>query len=209
VKLIVGLGNPGRSYAATRHNVGWWVADHLADVWHFAGWKKSLNAELSRGRVGDHDVHLLKPTTYMNLSGYALGPYLNDRRIDAQRDLLVVVDDVALPIGRYRIRASGSAGGHNGLKSIEAEVGSQRYARLRVGVGPPEERDRGAILGDYVLDTMGKEERAVVIGLFPELVGAIEAWVDHGVDKAMNRYNRRRNDEEGKEQDPDNGEAAG
>ena len=191
MKLIVGLGNPGRSYAATRHNVGWWLADHLADVWHFDGWKKSLNAEVSRGRVGEHDVRLLKPTTFMNLSGYALGPYLNDARIDAARDLLVVVDDVALPIGRFRIRAEGSAGGHNGLKSIEGEVGSKKYARLRVGVGPPEERERTATLSDYVLDRMGKEEQSIVVGLYPELVAAIEAWVDHGVDLAMNRHNRR------------------
>jgi len=191
VKLLVGLGNPGRYYADTRHNVGWWVLDHLADVWRFDGWRKNLKGELARGSVGEHDVRLLKPMTYMNLSGQALTPYLRQEGFVVATDLLVVVDDVALPVGRYRLRAQGSAGGHNGLKSIEAALGSAAYARLRVGVGPPADRTRNATLSDYVLDRMGREEQKVVTALLPDLTLAIETWLTDGIEPAMNRFNRR------------------
>jgi PTH1 family peptidyl-tRNA hydrolase len=146
---------------------------------------------VSRGRFAGGDVRLLKPDTYMNLSGEALRPYLRDERFVAADDLLVVVDDAALPVGRFRLRATGSAGGHNGLKSIEGAVGSERYARIRIGVGPPADRERAGDLADFVLDRMGKGERAEVEALYPDLVGAIETWVNEGVDLAMTRYNRR------------------
>jgi PTH1 family peptidyl-tRNA hydrolase len=191
VKLIVGLGNPGRSYVSTRHNVGWWVVDHLADVWRFPSWHSDFQSHVSAGRLAGHDVRLLKPQTYMNLSGYALAPYLNDGRISAQTDLLIIVDDVALPVGRYRLRARGSAGGHNGLESIEEAVGDREYARLRIGVGPPADRERRQGLAEYVLDRMGKDERSAIDALLPTLRGAVEMWVDAGIAKAMNRYNRR------------------
>src|SRR5262245_42861359 len=113
------------------------MLDHLADVWRFSPWRKNLDAEVSTGRVGEHDVRLLKPQTYMNLSGQALRPYLRDERLKVPTDLVVVVDDVALPVGRYRLRAQGSAGGHNGLESIEDALGSREYSRVRIGVGPP------------------------------------------------------------------------
>ncbi len=191
MKLIVGLGNPGRSYAHTRHNVGWWVVDHLADVWHFDQWRRSFDAELCRGRLGAHDVRLLKPTTYMNLSGDALVPFLRDARLSVGTDLLVIVDDVALPVGQFRLRAQGSAGGHNGLKSIESAVGGTRYPRLRVGVGPPPLRERTEDLADYVLDRMGKEEKALVADLLPDITAAVESWMTEGIEKAMSRFNRR------------------
>ena len=191
MKLLVGLGNPGRYYAETRHNVGWWVLDHLADVWRFESWRRNLKGDVTRGRIGDEDVRLLKPTTYMNLSGEALTPYLRIEGFDPSKDLLVIVDEVALPVGRIRLRAQGSAGGHNGLKSIEAAVGTQNYPRLRIGVGPPADRTRTNTLSDYVLDRMGKEEKEIVRGLLPDLTAAIETWISAGVDRAMNRYNRR------------------
>lgn len=191
MKLIVGLGNPGKSYSDTRHNVGWLVIDHLADVWRFDGWRKDQYAQISDGRVGAHRVRLLKPLTYMNLSGGVLRPYLRREHWSVANDLLIIVDEVALPVGRYRVRARGSAGGHNGLKSIEGAVGSQEYARLRIGVGPPADRERRGDLADYVLDTMGKRERKVVEALLPDLAALGETWIRDGVEAAMNRFNRK------------------
>lgn len=199
MKLIVGLGNPGKSYADTRHNVGWWVIDHLAGVWRFDGWKKDQNALVSDGRVGQQRVRLVKPQTYMNLSGGILRPYLRRESWSAAKDLLIIVDEVALAVGRYRVRARGSAGGHNGLKSIEAAVGGQEYPRLRIGVGPPEDRKRETNLADYVLDRMGKAERKEVEALFPDLVALSECWLSEGAEVAMNRFNRKADGGSGKE----------
>ncbi len=191
MKLIVGLGNPGKSYVDTRHNVGWWVVDHLAGVWRFDGWRKDQNTLVSDGRVANQRVRLAKPQTYMNLSGGILRPYLRRESWSAETDLLVIVDDVALPVGRFRLRARGSAGGHNGLKSIEAAVGGQEYARLRIGVGPAFDRDRKGDLADYVLNKMGKQERREIEALFPHLVAMTETWIHEGVQVAMNRFNRK------------------
>lgn len=191
MKLIVGLGNPGKSYADTRHNVGWWVIDHLAGVWRFDGWRKDQNAQVCDGRVGSHRVRLLKPQTYMNLSGAILKPYLRRETWSAAKDLLVIVDEVALAVGRFRLRAQGSAGGHNGLKSIEGAVGSQEYARLRIGVGPGEGRERKGDLADYVLDKMGRGETKAVEALFPDLVSLVESWLADGAPKAMSLYNQK------------------
>ena len=189
--MIVGLGNPGEEYEHTRHNVGWWLIDHLADVWRFDGWRKDGNARVASGKVGRYNVRLVKPQTYMNLSGAALRPYLRREGWSAATDLLVVVDEAALPLGTYRVRANGSAGGHNGLKSIEGAVGSQQYARLRIGVGPPPGRERRGGLADYVLDRFGKAEAAEIRELLPRLTEATEAWVSEGAEVAMNRFNRR------------------
>jgi PTH1 family peptidyl-tRNA hydrolase len=191
MKLIVGLGNPGKEYVDTRHNVGWWVIDQLAGVWRFEGWRKDQNALVSDGRVGGQRVRLVKPQTYMNLSGGILRPYLRRESWEAAKDLLIIVDEVALPVGRFRLRARGSAGGHNGLKSIEGAVGGQEYARLRIGVGPPPDRRRESDLADYVLDRMGKAERKEVEALFPDLVASAETWIRDGVEMAMNRFNRK------------------
>ncbi len=187
MKVILGLGNPGKEYERTRHNVGWWVVDHLADVWHFDGWRKDGEARVATGQVGAAKVRLVKPLTYMNLSGAVLRPYLRRPFWAAAKDLLVVVDDVALPIGRYRVRAKGSAGGHNGLKSIEGTLQSQEYARLRLGIGPDDPRRRGD-LADYVLDTAGKAEEATIRALLPTLTEAIELWIRDGVTPVMNRF---------------------
>jgi PTH1 family peptidyl-tRNA hydrolase len=190
VKLIVGLGNPGREYEATRHNVGWWVLDHLADVWHFDGWRKDNDARIADGLVGNIKVRLLKPQTYMNLSGTALKPYTRRPFWAAQTDLLVVVDDVALQVGRYRLRAKGSAGGHNGLKHIEHTLRSQEYSRLRIGVGPTADRSMSGDLADFVLGPFGKSERAEVLALMPDFTDAIETWLRKGIEAAMNTHNK-------------------
>jgi PTH1 family peptidyl-tRNA hydrolase len=191
LKVIVGLGNPGREYAATRHNVGWWLIDHLADVWHFDTWKKDGVSRVANGTVGGVRVRLVKPQTYMNLSGQALKNYVRRPFWSAAKDLLVVVDEVQLPVGRSRIRARGSAGGHNGLKSVEQALGSREYARLRIGVGPSEER-KGIYkdLADFVLAPFARDEREDVLSLLPPLTATVETWLRDGVEKAMNLHNR-------------------
>jgi PTH1 family peptidyl-tRNA hydrolase len=191
LKVILGLGNPGREYAATRHNVGWWLIDHLADVWHLDGWKKDGESQVANGAVGGVKVRLVKPQTYMNLSGQALKNYVRRPFWSAAKDLLVVVDEVQIPVGRFRIRARGSAGGHNGLKSVEHALDSQEYGRLRIGVGPADER-KGIYkdLADFVLAPFSRDERDDVLSLLPQLTAATETWLHDGVEKAMNLHNR-------------------
>ncbi|HEX9219466.1 MAG TPA: aminoacyl-tRNA hydrolase [Gemmatimonadaceae bacterium] len=197
MKVIVGLGNPGREYAATRHNVGWWLIDHLADVWHFDGWKKDSDVVSSTGSVAGQRVRLVKPQTYMNLSGQALKKYVRRPFWSPAKDLLVVVDEVQLPVGRTRIRARGSAGGHNGLKSVEQALGTQEYARLRIGVGPSEER-KGIYtdLAQFVLSRLARDEREDILALMPQLTATVETWLHEGVEKAMNLHNRARSSED-------------
>jgi PTH1 family peptidyl-tRNA hydrolase len=191
VKVVLGLGNPGREYEATRHNVGWWVVDHLADVWRFPAWRKDGEALVSQGQVGVHKVRLVKPLTYMNLSGQVLRPYLRRPFWAAQTDLLVVVDEVAIPVGTFRIRPQGSAGGHNGLKSVEHHLKSQGYPRLRVGVRPADERREIGDLADFVLSPFGKVEREEVLALLPAITGAVERWLTDGAEAAMNAFNKK------------------
>ena len=192
MKVIVGLGNPGREYAATRHNVGWWLIDHLADVWHFDGWKRDGESRVAPGTVGGVKVRLVKPQTYMNLSGQALKNFVRRPFWSPAKDLLIVVDEVQLPVGRIRIRPRGSAGGHNGLKSVEQALGTQDYSRLRIGVGPSEER-KGIYkdLADFVLAPFARDEREDILALMPQLTATVETWLKDGVEKAMNFHNRR------------------
>ena len=191
MKVILGLGNPGRQYEATRHNVGWWVLDHLADVWHFEGWKRDGESLVSNGTIAGARTRLIKPLTYMNLSGAVLRNYLRRPFWAPPKDLLVVVDEVQLPVGRYRIRARGSAGGHNGLKSVEMAIGNQEYPRLRIGVGPSEERKKVYHdLADFVLAPFARDERDEIISLLPRISAAIETWAREGTERAMNAHNR-------------------
>lgn len=187
MKLVVGLGNPGPEYESTRHNVGWWVIDHLADVWRFPPWRAVPDARAADGEVDGRRVRLLKPQTFMNLSGDALAPYVQRPFWSVANDLLVVVDDVALPLGTFRFRAKGSAGGHNGLRSVEEALGTLEYARLRVGVGP-ETSVPGAELRDFVLDGFAPDEAAVVRTLLPALRAGITTWIADGIVAAMNRH---------------------
>jgi peptidyl-tRNA hydrolase, PTH1 family len=197
LKVILGLGNPGREYALTRHNVGWWLIDHLADVWRFDGWKKDGDSHVSNGVVGGVKVRLVKPQTYMNLSGQALKTYVRRPFWAAAKDLLVVVDEVQLPVGRFRIRAHGSAGGHNGLKSVEHALGTREYPRLRIGVGPSEER-KGIYpnLADFVLAPFARDEREDILAMMPDLTATVETWLKEGPEKAMNLHNRRQSAED-------------
>lgn len=193
MKVILGLGNPGRAYEATRHNVGWWVLDHLADVWRFNGWKRDGEATVSTAIMDNTRVRLVKPQTFMNLSGQVLRNYTRRPFWSAAKELLVVVDDVALPVGRFRLRSRGSAGGHNGLKSVEAALGTQEYARLRIGVGPSEER-RNVYkdLADFVLAPFARDEREEIVDLMPKFEAAVESWRRDGIEAAMNAHNEAR-----------------
>jgi peptidyl-tRNA hydrolase, PTH1 family len=188
LKVILGLGNPGREYEQTRHNVGWWVLDHLADVWRLDGWRRDGETLTLSGTFAGQPVRLVKPQTYMNLSGQVLRPYLRRPAWSAASDLMVIVDEVAIPLGTYRLRARGSAGGHNGLKDVERALGTQVYPRLRVGIKPGDERRVGD-LSNFVLSPFGKDERSIVVDLLPRLQDAIEIWMRDGIVTAMNAHN--------------------
>ena len=185
MKVILGLGNPGRRYERTRHNVGWWMLDHLADVWHLGRWKEERRALTAGGRLGAAHVRLVKPLTFMNLSGEVLVEWLRRPAWSAASDLLVVVDDVAIPVGTWRLRAEGSSGGHNGLKSIEAQIGARAYARLRVGIKPLEEGRRISPLEDFVLSPFEESERDAVLALRAPVTTVVERWVHGGVAAAL------------------------
>jgi len=210
VKTVVGLGNPGNTYADTRHNVGWMVLDRIADR---AGWggraKARDGAAVMRGRHGDLDLALVKPTTYMNLSGLAVRKILA-RDHTPLSDLLVVVDNFALPLGRLRMREEGSAGGHNGLRSIIAEMGTQKFARLRVGIGEPVQDGR-----DHVLSRFTTDERVILDLALDAAADAVEDWAREGPTRAANRWNAWRLPEPGTEPlagqpagDPESGDDA-
>lgn len=185
--MICGLGNPGPEYDATRHNVGWWVVDRLSSEWGLGPFERSGPALVAAGSRDGERVVLLKPLTYMNRSGAALPPFLDDPDIDITRDLLLVVDDVALDVGRVRLRPSGSPGGHNGLRSVESVLGTQEYARLRIGVGAP---PPGIGLVEWVLSEFDPADEEAVVALLPELEEAAAVWRIEGIEAAMSRYNR-------------------
>jgi PTH1 family peptidyl-tRNA hydrolase len=184
VKLVVGLGNPGSQYARTRHNVGWRVVDRIADR---AGWdgrgRQRDASNVVGGRYRSLDLTLVKPLTFMNESGLAVRKVLARERAPLS-DLLVVADDFALPFGKLRFREGGGAGGHNGLRSIIDELGTEKFSRLRVGIGEP---DRTAI--DHVLSTFTPDEAARLDELVDAAADAVEAWAREGTNKAANRFN--------------------
>lgn len=187
MKVIVGLGNPGAEYEDTRHNVGWWVVEAARRAWSYPPFRRRGPARFSEGERSGEPVLLVEPLTYMNRSGEVVGPLALLEGFDVARDLLVVVDDVNLAVGRTRLRAEGSAGGHNGLRSVEAALGTRAYARLRVGVGaPPPDMD----LVEWVLSPMPEEEEESVVGLLPHLVACLEAWLERGAAEAMQGCNR-------------------
>ena len=184
MKIVVGLGNPGEQYAKTRHNIGWRVLDEIADR---AGWSgRGRNRDASsvvQGRFRGLDVVLAKPMTYMNESGLAVRKLLARERAPLG-ELLVVVDDFALPFGKLRFREGGGPGGHNGLGSIIDELGTEGFSRLRVGIGAP---DRSFV--DHVLSRFDVEETARLPELVDAAADAVEAWARDGTNKAANRFN--------------------
>jgi PTH1 family peptidyl-tRNA hydrolase len=186
VRLIVGLGNPGPQYDQTRHNVGFMALDALAERLGVTIRRKAFNALAEDVMLGDLKLVLLKPQQYMNRSGHALATAAGFYKLSAQ-ETLVVLDDLALPVGQLRLRAKGSAGGHNGLKDIIARLGTDAFARLRIGIGDSGSRDAA----DYVLSRFGSDERPAISQAVRQATDAILTWAQHGVETAMNRYNSR------------------
>ena len=175
MRAVVGLGNPGPEYAATRHNAGFWLADAVVARWGLPPFRRGERARITEGDVEGVAVRVLKPTTYMNASGAALASLRADPTFDPARDLLILVDDFAIPSGTFRLRAEGSAGGHNGLKSIESALLSQQYARLRIGVGPLPEGVSD--WSEYVLAPITQEQQEQVEAVMPEMIDAVEKWL--------------------------------
>lgn len=182
----MGLGNPGQEYEDTRHNAGFMLADHIARRWGLGSFRRGDRARVAEGQWQGEPVQLLKPQTFMNRSGAALAAFLGGS-FDPATELLVLVDDVAIAAGRFRLRGAGSAGGHNGLKSIEATLQRQDYARLRIGVGPqPSSGD----LADYVLAPLTREEHELIDPLLDPMTDAAESWLTEGIERAMTRFNK-------------------
>lgn len=187
MRLLVGLGNPGERYADTRHNVAWRVLDRLAERWQAVSAPGSETYRARRARVASGEVELLQPLTFMNRTGEALARWIEERGGPAE-DLLAVADDVWLPVGLVRLRPKGSSGGHRGLESIEAALGTNEFARLRVGVGAAESSER---LREHVLEPFEPAERDDVDEAVDRAADAAACWATEGILVAMNRYNRR------------------
>ena len=184
MKIVVGLGNPGDRYAKTRHNIGWMVVDRLAEQAGWAGRGRTRDASaIAQGRFRGLDLVLAKPLTFMNDSGLAVRKLLA-REHAPLSDVLVVADDFALPFGKLRFREGGGAGGHNGLRSIIDELETEKFSRLRVGIGEP---GRAAV--DHVLSTFAPNERQRLDELLDATAEAVEAWAREGTSKAANRFN--------------------
>ena len=184
MKLIVGLGNPGPEYEATRHNAGFMVVDRLARRHGLTGPRMRFHAGVLEGPVAGHKCLLMQPTTYMNRSGLAVGEAAAFYKL-APADLLVVVDDVALPAGRIRLRGEGSAGGHNGLADIERALGTAAYPRLRIGIDPPGRVPQK----DYVLGRFKPEQLLAIDTACDRACDCIESWIRDGIEKTMSLYN--------------------
>ena len=184
--IIVGLGNPTSQYAGTRHNIGFDTIDRLASKMGISVDTKKHKALIGKGVLGGEKVVLAKPQTYMNLSGEAVRELIDFYKIDSEDELIIIYDDISLDVGKLRMRAKGSAGGHNGIKSIIAHTGSEVFKRVKIGVGNKPPRME---LADYVLGHFSKEERAIMDEALDKAVEAIEIIISEGLNAATNKYN--------------------
>jgi peptidyl-tRNA hydrolase, PTH1 family len=184
VYLIVGLGNPGERYTHNRHNVGFQCVDHLARLHDIEVRKKRFKATLGEGQIGSRHVVLAKPQTFMNVSGQAVVPISQWWKVPRER-ILVIHDDLDLPLGKVRLRPNGSSGGHNGLNSIIADLGTRDFCRLRVGIGRPEQGDPI----DYVLGNFTREQELVIKATYDLVARIVLCYLEEGIQKAMNTYN--------------------
>ena len=200
MKLIVGLGNPGRQYAGTRHNVGFDVLQVLGRRLNVDRWKSQFEADIADGRIGDERVLLLAPTTYMNLSGRAVKSHLVFHKVNAA-DVLVICDDLNLPSGKLRLRGSGTAGGQKGLQNIVDQLGTTQVSRLRIGIGRP---TAPIDPSDYVLGRFSAEERSGIDTACQSAADAVELWVKQGLAAAMNKFNIGDSEGPGKKVPPPN-----
>ena len=190
--IIAGLGNPTKEYEGTRHNVGFDVIDRLSEKYNIAVDTKKHRALIGKGMIVGQKVILAKPKTYMNLSGESISSLLDYYKVDEEHELLVIYDDVSLGVGQLRIRAKGSAGGHNGIKNIIAHLGGQVFPRIKIGVG---EKPPKYDLADYVLGHFSKAEKILMDEGYDNAVRAVEMIVSGDIEGAMNEYNRKKKEE--------------
>ncbi len=186
--IIVGLGNPTKEYAGTRHNVGFDVIDAIASEYNISVEGKEKRAYVGKGIIAGQKVLLVKPQTYMNLSGESVRGLLDYYKVDEESELIIIYDDVSLDVGQLRIRKKGSAGGHNGIKSIISHLGHNVFMRIKVGVG---EKPKQYDLADYVLGHFSKEDRVVMEEGYKKAIKAIEMILLGDVDGAMNEFNKK------------------
>lgn len=186
MKLIVGLGNPGAEYSATRHNVGFLAVEELAKRWQADSWRQKHDALCAEYRGGAEPVLLVKPQTYMNLSGVAVGALVRWYKLQAD-DVIVIYDDLDLPVGKLRLRPQGGSGGHKGIESILVHLGSESFARIRIGIGRP---PAGWETANYVLGRFSPEETSLMAETIGKAAEAAEYILKQGITKAMNLYSR-------------------
>ena len=187
--IIAGLGNPTKEYEHTRHNVGFDTIDCIADQYGISINAKKPRALVGKGMIEGQKVILLKPQTFMNLSGESIRAAVDFYKVDEKEELIVIYDDISLPPGQLRIRKKGSAGGHNGIKNIIAHLGHDTFMRIKVGVG---EKPAGYDLADYVLGHFSKEDRAIMDDAFKEAAEAVKMMITDGPDAAMNAFNKKK-----------------
>jgi len=191
MKIIIGLGNPGRGYEHNRHNVGFHCINHLGRKHSIQVKKNRCQSQVGSGIIGEEDVLLVKPKTYVNRSGDAVSKLLKEYKAKPQ-DIIVICDDLNLPVGKLRIRPSGSAGGHNGLKSIITSIASEEFPRIRIGIGRPlsegELRSDDAVI-DHVLGDFPPDERDAVKQAIDRIAEVVECLITEGITSAMNEYN--------------------
>lgn len=190
MKVIVGLGNPGNEYAKTRHNAGFMAIDRLATRHGLSGAKMKFHAGMLEGPVAGERCVLLQPMTFMNRSGLCVGEVMRFYKLEPD-ELMIVVDDVALPVGRIRLRKTGGAGGHNGLSDIERALGTTKYPRLRIGIDPPGRVPQS----DYVLGRFSEAQLSALEPALDRACDAVEMWVREGIDAAMNQFNAAEKEE--------------
>ncbi len=186
MKLIIGLGNPGTEYAGTRHNIGFDLVNALASAHKIKVDQRitGVRARVGRGLIAGQPVMLVKPQTFMNLSGEAVAPLMRREAVPLS-DILVLCDDIHLPVGKLRLRSKGSSGGQNGLKSIAASLATQEWARMRLGVGEPPP----GLQIDWVLGRFSKSDQKITDEMLIVAMGAVEIWLTDGIETAMNRFN--------------------
>lgn len=187
--IIVGLGNPGRDYMNTRHNIGFDVIEALAEQENIGVLEKKHKAVIGKGYIGGQKVILAKPQTYMNLSGESVRELIDYYKIDEKEELIVISDDISLEPGQLRLRKKGSAGGHNGLKNIIAHLGHDEFMRVKMGVG---EKPKGYDLADYVLGHFTQDERKLMDDAAKEAADAVRMILSDDIEAAMNRYNKKK-----------------
>ena len=190
--IIVGLGNPSKEYEGTRHNAGFEFIDRISDKYNISVDTKKHRALIGKGIIEGQKVILAKPQTFMNLSGESVRSLLDYYKVDEEQELIVIYDDISLDNGQIRIRAKGSAGGHNGIKNIIAHLGGQVFPRVKVGVG---EKPSKYDLADYVLGHFSKEEQVLMDEGYAHAIHAVEMILEGDISAAMNEYNRKKKEE--------------